>query len=197
MILWVMVNTGSSNDLVWSGWHAIIWTNADLLSMRPLGSYLCEIWTIPDTKVHGANMRPTWVLPAPDGPHVGPMNLVIRDDISFFIKKMHLNMSCVICQPFCLGINVLNLHVVAPCIYWTPTWSSLWLQISWHIGRQDTLRVARYPARLLHWHQTNPVISLVPAWQPWRVWVNHYSEITWATWCLKSLANWLFVHLFV
>ena len=28
----------------------------------------------PDSKVHGANMGPTWVLSAPDGPHVGPMN---------------------------------------------------------------------------------------------------------------------------
>ena len=35
--------------------------------------------TIPDSKVHGANMGPTWVLSAPDGPHVGPMNLAIRD----------------------------------------------------------------------------------------------------------------------
>ena len=35
---------------------------------------------IPDSKVHGANMGPTWVLSAPDGPHVGPMNLDIRDD---------------------------------------------------------------------------------------------------------------------
>ena len=32
----------------------------------------------PDGKVHGANMGPTWVLSAPDGPHVGPMNLAIR-----------------------------------------------------------------------------------------------------------------------
>ena len=31
----------------------------------------------PDNKVHGANMGPTWVLSAPDGPHVGPMNLAI------------------------------------------------------------------------------------------------------------------------
>ena len=30
-----------------------------------------------DSKVHGANMGPTWVLSAPDGPHVGPMNLAI------------------------------------------------------------------------------------------------------------------------
>ena len=32
----------------------------------------------PDSKVHGANIRPTWVLSAPDGPHVCPMNLAIR-----------------------------------------------------------------------------------------------------------------------
>ena len=32
----------------------------------------------PDSKVHGANMGPTWVLSAPDGPHVGPMNVAIR-----------------------------------------------------------------------------------------------------------------------
>ena len=31
----------------------------------------------PDSKVRGANMGPNWVLSAPDGPHVGPMNLAI------------------------------------------------------------------------------------------------------------------------
>ena len=34
---------------------------------------------ISDTKVHGANVGPTWVLSAPDGTYVGTMNLVIRD----------------------------------------------------------------------------------------------------------------------
>ena len=33
----------------------------------------------PDSKSHGANMGPTWVLSAPDGPHVVPMNLIIRE----------------------------------------------------------------------------------------------------------------------
>ena len=33
----------------------------------------------PDSKVHGANMGPTCVLSAPDGPHVGPINLAIRE----------------------------------------------------------------------------------------------------------------------
>ena len=32
---------------------------------------------IPDSKVRGANMGPTWVQSAPDGPHVGPINLAI------------------------------------------------------------------------------------------------------------------------
>ena len=36
--------------------------------------------SVPDSKVHVANMRPTWVLSAPNGRHVGPMNLAIRDD---------------------------------------------------------------------------------------------------------------------
>ena len=34
-------------------------------------------WSSPDSKVHGANMGLTWVLSAPDGPHVGPMNFDI------------------------------------------------------------------------------------------------------------------------
>ena len=33
---------------------------------------------VTDSKVHGANMKPTWVLSDPDGPHVDPMNLAIR-----------------------------------------------------------------------------------------------------------------------
>ena len=32
---------------------------------------------IPDSKVHTANMGPTWVLSAPGGPHVGLMNLAL------------------------------------------------------------------------------------------------------------------------
>ena len=34
--------------------------------------------TYPDNKVHWANMGPIWVLSAPDGSHVGPMNLAHR-----------------------------------------------------------------------------------------------------------------------
>ena len=34
--------------------------------------------TFPYSKVHEANLGPTWVLSAPDGPHVCPINLAIR-----------------------------------------------------------------------------------------------------------------------
>ena len=33
--------------------------------------------TIPDSKVHGANMGPIWGRQDPGGPHVGPMNFAI------------------------------------------------------------------------------------------------------------------------
>ena len=32
-------------------------------------------FVVPDSKDHGPDMGPTWVLLAPDAPHVGPMNL--------------------------------------------------------------------------------------------------------------------------
>ena len=50
---------------------------------------------LPESKVHGANMGPTWVLSASDGPHVGPMNLAIRasscktrTDLLYIVKIM-------------------------------------------------------------------------------------------------------------
>ena len=38
----------------------------------------CDVHDYPDSKVHGVNMGPIWVLSAPDGLHVGPTNLAIR-----------------------------------------------------------------------------------------------------------------------
>ena len=47
-----------------------------------VNAILCQEFAFgnnPDSKVHGADMGPSWVLSAPDGPHVGPMNLAIRE----------------------------------------------------------------------------------------------------------------------
>ena len=46
---------------------------------------------IPDSKVHAANMGPTWVLSAPDGPQVGPMNLAIWDGIGLVLPEHSVN----------------------------------------------------------------------------------------------------------
>ena len=56
------------------------------------------LWAYPDSKVHGANMGPTWVLSAPDGPHDGPMNLDIRvymqQGNNIAIDQITLSMIC-------------------------------------------------------------------------------------------------------
>ena len=44
-------------------------------------------WYIRESEVHGANMGPIWVLSSPDGPHVGPMNLAIRDVVLVIIHS--------------------------------------------------------------------------------------------------------------
>ena len=50
----------------------------------------------PDSKVHGANMGPNWVLSAPDGPHVGLMNLAIG--YSFKIMPIHIFIQRPVCR---------------------------------------------------------------------------------------------------
>ena len=45
--------------------------------MTKLDDAGCIKYEYADDKVHGANMGPTWVLSAPDEPHVGPMKLAI------------------------------------------------------------------------------------------------------------------------
>ena len=40
-----------------------------------------KTWVIPERKVYGANMGPTWGRQDPGGPYVGPMNLAISDNI--------------------------------------------------------------------------------------------------------------------
>ena len=50
----------------------------------------------PDNNFHWAHIGPTWVLSAPDGPHVGPMNLAIRVVIVMVSFVLHLRSSTAI-----------------------------------------------------------------------------------------------------
>ena len=66
--LWVNQWNIRQYERTYIRWTHSLWTDCQVLSN------LCT----PDTKVHGANMGLTWILSAPDAPHVGPMNLAIR-----------------------------------------------------------------------------------------------------------------------
>ena len=57
----------------------------------------------PDNKIHGANMGPTWVLSAPDGPHVGPLYLAIRVFMSWH-QSAHISL-LLHYWPFVMGIH--------------------------------------------------------------------------------------------
>ena len=75
----------------------------------------------PDSKIHGANMGPTWVLSAPDGPHVGPMNLGIRDMFVHYPFKINTT------SPRGLSVNYWTF-----LFRWPPCWSWwLWVMAVW------------------------------------------------------------------
>ena len=62
--------------LIYPNGHRIIFLDASRHDMYDIAL----LWkqNHPDNKVHEANMGLTWVLSAPGGPHVAPMNLAIR-----------------------------------------------------------------------------------------------------------------------
>ena len=70
-----------SSQTIWAMWYPIGGGNTIFLISCELARMICDYTQkYPDSKVHGANMRPTWVLSAPDGPRVGPINLAISAD---------------------------------------------------------------------------------------------------------------------
>ena len=58
---------------------ATCWNDVIAYMGDTTNNFLYNMVDTPDSKVHGANIDPTWVLSAPSGPHVGPINLAIRD----------------------------------------------------------------------------------------------------------------------
>ena len=57
------------------------WEQYPIELIYPPGAHpaITQAHNSPGSRVHGTNMGPTWVLSAPGGPHVGPMNLAIRE----------------------------------------------------------------------------------------------------------------------
>ena len=75
---------------------------------------------IPDSKVHGANMGPTWVRSAPDGPHVGPMNLAIGDmlqSFSWFRSFLEYKLEHQIYWPQVISLH--DVHLENKSLHWS------------------------------------------------------------------------------
>ena len=94
--------------------QVIIWANVDQVMCRYMAS-LGQIEIIteinktsidPDSRIHGANMGPAWVLSAPDKPHVGPWTLLSGEFMAWVGNYIHgdymIGMGCTV-KPVCNG----------------------------------------------------------------------------------------------
>ena len=82
LCMWLFKHTPGA--CFWSQRHPFIYPFVDFqnyFQVSPQLKVSISLWysyVSPVSKVHGANMGPTWVLSAPDRCHIGPMNLAIR-----------------------------------------------------------------------------------------------------------------------
>ena len=89
----------------------------------------------PDSKVHGANMGPIWVLSAPDGPHVGPMNFAIRvrlpNTCAMSVSRNYNKSKCIFMFPekqFSTSCDTKIIQVMLISLATFPRWrSSTWI----------------------------------------------------------------------
>ena len=83
-----------------------------------------------DSKVHGANMGPTWVLSAPDGPHVGPMNLAIRVVTQLWVPR----------QVGCDSVPILWHSVTANLAMLSNAyWHAVKAKMAWYLKRSRVI----------------------------------------------------------
>ena len=82
---------------------------------------------IPDSKVYGANMGPTWGRQDPGGPHVGPMNFALWGLTSPLFKSNQIFLQC---QKMVFSFNKKNmeffmLHDEVSCIHFAKYYESV------------------------------------------------------------------------
>ena len=109
----------------------------DLYKMLNTGNFMYDI---PDSKIHGANMGTTWVLSAPDGPHVGPMNLAIRDTWHSDIPSSILLTGNLVFSPtFTLNTIVswvkMHPHKTTECNYPCPEFNGRLVEAIYSLGQ--------------------------------------------------------------
>ena len=107
------------------------------LDPQQLNWYL-NIWMRrnPDSKVHVVHMGPTWVLSAPVGPHVFPMNLAIREVTTSStittICRITTGLDCVMVKRGCDISRTLS-NPRRPLMYHLERWTNNCSQLTCHI----------------------------------------------------------------
>ena len=94
-------------------------------------------WAYPrlDSKVHGANMGPTWVLSAPDGRIVGPMNFAIRDVAILYLPLCFILFECsdlLKSSHICTCLEDSILYLIHPCVACAKFWPNLAYVLIFH-----------------------------------------------------------------
>ena len=108
----------------------------------------CRIDDCPNSKVHGANMGPTWVLSAPGGLHVGPINLAIwmrtgyEYSCDFLVTNITPTCHYLCCTEYLSMINPMKPYEtrLVICRFIGFYWITLILQLS----KQPQLILARW-----------------------------------------------------
>ena len=132
---WIVLNECAVHAGSWVSFRAVLfWGSRRCRGDFRLPQHLAELslyWfcatkacSTRDRKVHGANIRPTWVLSAPDGPHVGPMNLAIRVGIKN--GSMSSLSAAGLCHHTHVGLMHTNLWPAmlrSQSVKWDPAWT--------------------------------------------------------------------------
>ena len=97
MSLWCILLLGIYIS-IWFPLTPMVFAMADMI-LSSCETQRVKIWRVyPDSKVHGANMGPTWFLSAPDGFHVGHTNLAIRvGSITDWINLLNIILCISLC----------------------------------------------------------------------------------------------------
>ena len=106
---------------------------------------------ITDSKVHGTNMGPTWVLSVPDWPHVGSMNLAIRDGRQCLLgmKQQFLRYS----------MHVFSAGNQTPCHKKLPMSAPVVCVLARVYQHVFQLHGRRFSSGLLHYHHGNHIVA--------------------------------------
>ena len=134
----------------------------------------------PDSKVHGANMGPTWVLSAPEGLHVGPMNLAIRIDIYYVFHFQ----PCPSSKSFALSTHLSN-TLLKLSLYQHITCVCSWPELKW--VSTDIITCGTPTCFWLH--NNIDIRSCIHA--EWTM--TRWRIVTWNFWKRESSHPWLLV----